>query len=757
MTESDKTVRVMCAFEAPDQTITLKNPTSRDNKTGIDVGTPESGRTRNDKQQFSSVVSNKAPPPSVLLRILDNYGRDASMTNLGDDLVLKIQMQMDGRNSALSIFARNLVARSSNGESLLLIDNEGCPVDSNVFPALELDPRDGKSLSTSFKAFRFPSSGLVNFEVQIKFCPEKCQPVECRRGLHSKSYGRRKRRDVNEETPGRTTVFQSVESSLNRIEPPSTLMKPGKAFQYVREIMLPKTETITSENTTSMNITESQPTVGESLETDQKANENGVSQDGNQGIGEQEISTTETASMDQGRQSLGNQPERPSTMDGNENGDSVMSVSDSKPPNINKMTNVHLPFNPVAPYGRFPLHNMGFERPSLYIDTSQTSDRVSPSGWSSNNLGNLIPLKNIPTTDQDSEPQADNVQNSLEPTQSIGSINQEPTSGTSNSGKDVPLKFSILVGEKQPPLTNGWTPTGPPMLVMNSTDVDLDHIVIPGKDGQLDQAATSDSRDHISSNANNHPTRGFGAKSSNTEPQSFYEQSLDALSSSNSVTEDRINLNQDRTRLGDFSDGMRKLTTRSNGLQTSETAASHDCHVESSRGKLWTIIWTGTFVIVINVCLVLLSLILYFRRVHSSQNHNIVFGTPDISTESSRIRHRWPSVLLKSKNDLGTSLSTHEHFFCKLNSKTNTPSSISTGNDYNNWTSTSSSHSTISSMASPLPVSNIKINQTRLQRYPFDFQPSRYNLGLSCKNVDLNEARPFEGSTNHGYSSKTDD
>lgn len=117
------------------------------------------------------------------------------MINLGDELTLKIQMQMDGQhNSALGIFARNLAARSSSGESLLLIDNDGCPVDYQVFPALEIDPKDGRSLQSNFKAFRFPSSGLVNFEVQIRFCPEHCQPVECHRGQRTRSYGRRRRK-----------------------------------------------------------------------------------------------------------------------------------------------------------------------------------------------------------------------------------------------------------------------------------------------------------------------------------------------------------------------------------------------------------------------------------------------------------------------------------------------------------------------------------------------------------------------------------
>lgn len=224
MTDNDKTVRVMCSFEAPEQTITLQSPVMKDNRTGIDVSAPEPGRTRQNENPFNSVVSNKASPPMVLLRILDHTGKDATLINLGDELTLKIHMQTNGQNSALGIFARNLLARSSNGESLLLIDNDGCPVDHQVFPALEIDPKDRKSLQSTFKAFRFPSSGLVNFEVQIKFCPEKCEQVDCsKQGIKIKSLGRRKRE-----------LSSNVESKINL----EGRANSGRSFQFIKELML---------------------------------------------------------------------------------------------------------------------------------------------------------------------------------------------------------------------------------------------------------------------------------------------------------------------------------------------------------------------------------------------------------------------------------------------------------------------------------------------------------------------------------------
>lgn len=141
-------------------------------------------------------MTNTAAPPSIIMRILDHTGHDAQVVSLGDDLKLRIELK-DQKGSAFAMFARNLYARSSNGESLFLIDNNGCPVDPSVFPALKLDPSDNRSLYSKFKAFRFPTTGVVNFEVQIRFCQEYCEPNKCSQSNgHVNSFGRR-RRSIN--------------------------------------------------------------------------------------------------------------------------------------------------------------------------------------------------------------------------------------------------------------------------------------------------------------------------------------------------------------------------------------------------------------------------------------------------------------------------------------------------------------------------------------------------------------------------------
>lgn len=149
----------------------------------------------------ATLVANTAAPPSIVMRILDASGHDAQVVSLGDDLTLRIELK-DQKGSAFAMFARNLYARSSNGESLFLIDNSGCPVDASVFPELQLDQTDNRSLYSRFKAFRFPSTGVVNFEVQIRFCQEFCEPIKCNHaGGHVSSFGRRRRRrSVNDFT-----------------------------------------------------------------------------------------------------------------------------------------------------------------------------------------------------------------------------------------------------------------------------------------------------------------------------------------------------------------------------------------------------------------------------------------------------------------------------------------------------------------------------------------------------------------------------
>ena len=95
------------------------------------------------------------------------------MVGLGEDLQLRIEIDQD---SAFGLFARRLEARTDNGELMNLVDESGCPVNELIFPALELETST-RALYADFKAFRFPSTPIVNFVATVQFCQEICEPV----------------------------------------------------------------------------------------------------------------------------------------------------------------------------------------------------------------------------------------------------------------------------------------------------------------------------------------------------------------------------------------------------------------------------------------------------------------------------------------------------------------------------------------------------------------------------------------------------
>ena len=107
------------------------------------------------------------------MRVVRANGETANMVGLGEDLQLRIEIDQD---SAFGLFARRLEARTDNGELMNLIDDSGCPVNELIFPTLELE--DGtRALYADFKAFRFPSTPIVNFIATVQFCQELCEPV----------------------------------------------------------------------------------------------------------------------------------------------------------------------------------------------------------------------------------------------------------------------------------------------------------------------------------------------------------------------------------------------------------------------------------------------------------------------------------------------------------------------------------------------------------------------------------------------------
>uniref|UniRef100_T1K7E7 ZP domain-containing protein n=1 Tax=Tetranychus urticae TaxID=32264 RepID=T1K7E7_TETUR len=192
--ETDRRIDVVCDY----QQITRKLRSGKQVSEG-------------DAIAMTQVVTGLASTPPVRLRVVNSTGNEVKDVELGDPLYLKVEMLDE---SVFGIFGSELVAKSGEGsESVVLIDDQGCPVEPNVFPGLAKADRTSKALVAPFQAFRFATDPSVKFQMTVSFCLDTCPPVSCggdklnettsnanayeivgRTGRSDESFGKRRRR-----------------------------------------------------------------------------------------------------------------------------------------------------------------------------------------------------------------------------------------------------------------------------------------------------------------------------------------------------------------------------------------------------------------------------------------------------------------------------------------------------------------------------------------------------------------------------------
>ena len=108
--------------------------------------------------------------------MIEYKGRETTTIAVGDQLKFRLQTQ-GGVDLVQDIFATDVIAKDPYTQRTIeLIDENGCPVDPTVFPALGLS-RSGEGLETTFQAFKIPESNFLVFEATIASCRGQCQPV----------------------------------------------------------------------------------------------------------------------------------------------------------------------------------------------------------------------------------------------------------------------------------------------------------------------------------------------------------------------------------------------------------------------------------------------------------------------------------------------------------------------------------------------------------------------------------------------------
>ena len=116
--------------------------------------------------------------PNVVMRVADENGQDTKTAVVGDPLTMVWEI-LD-QDSPYEVFIRDLVAMDGSTDTeLLLIDDRGCPTDSSIMGEVTRSDKSDRISLSSFDAFRFPTSEVVQFRAMITPCLPKCEPVVC--------------------------------------------------------------------------------------------------------------------------------------------------------------------------------------------------------------------------------------------------------------------------------------------------------------------------------------------------------------------------------------------------------------------------------------------------------------------------------------------------------------------------------------------------------------------------------------------------
>lgn len=189
----------------------------------------------------SGTIANTGPPPTCIMSIAAADGTEISSAEIGDDLILKVDVQPDFIYGG---YARSCVAKTmeDDGEyQYEVTDDNGCATDPTIFGNWDYDPHS-KQLSARFNAFKFPSSNNLRFQCNIRVCFGSCPPVNCD---GQDAYGRRRRRSVDYEPSG-STELQRLRRSPNN-EHLDELIDAYKEGALREEIMVQSNAILTFE------------------------------------------------------------------------------------------------------------------------------------------------------------------------------------------------------------------------------------------------------------------------------------------------------------------------------------------------------------------------------------------------------------------------------------------------------------------------------------------------------------------------------
>lgn len=171
-------------------------------------------------------ASDFHPMPKITLQIIDlAHDHETNDVQIGQSLELQIvceyTQQQQREFSTLEMpplpdfRASSLVAKTLDNQNYVhLLDERGCPTDASVFPGLErLRTANHNILRARFHAFKFAGTSLVNFDVKIHICDNRCPEDNCQSSANNVDWY-----PIKSETTLRQKRQTSTEQQLQQLK-----------------------------------------------------------------------------------------------------------------------------------------------------------------------------------------------------------------------------------------------------------------------------------------------------------------------------------------------------------------------------------------------------------------------------------------------------------------------------------------------------------------------------------------------------------
>lgn len=130
------------------------------------------------------------------MQIIDlNEKYETNDVQIGQNL--EMQILAEPPSTPYDYEVTSLTVKSTDQNTTVnLIDENGCPIDATIFPALKKSVSyERNMLSTKFHAFKFAEGLVVSFDVKVRFCLFKCPVRNCTGNVHR---NKRQSRTINE-------------------------------------------------------------------------------------------------------------------------------------------------------------------------------------------------------------------------------------------------------------------------------------------------------------------------------------------------------------------------------------------------------------------------------------------------------------------------------------------------------------------------------------------------------------------------------